>query len=507
MSVPVTISSNITGLSFAEESTLGVLPVTPIWFALEPNTYADFGATFTSIARETINATRQVLKGTITDLKAKGGFNIDMTQHNLQKLLQGFFYANIIEKPDTAPINGTAIPITSTTTTEYVASGGGLSVFLANMLIFAENFINSANNGLKQVASSATGEITPTGGGLVVETPPATAQIQACGYRATAGDLALSISGSFVLLSSTTLNFTTLGLNVGEWIYLGGDAAANAFATAADTGYCRIYSIAANVLTFDLTSFTPVADSGAGKLIDIYFGKVLMNATTSGNIVVRSYNLERTLGNDGTGTQVEYLIGAVADTCTINVKDASKLTTDLSYVALNIADYTGATGVKSGTRVAALGEAAFNTSQNVYLSRLAPLNPSTLNPTAEYAYLQDLTIDIKNDVIANTAIGTLGGFSVNEGDFAVTGKLTAYFATVGAVAAIAANQSFCLQTILAQANAGFVFDIPQLTLGGGENKVAKDKPIMVDLTMNASKNANGYTMLSCFFQYLPTVAM
>src|SRR3954471_12782330 len=100
MPVPKSIDSNVTGLAFAEEVSLkllagetapGVGAATAPWYGLEPNTYADFGATLTSIARETINATRQRLKGTIVDEAAKAGFNIDLTQRNLTRLLQGFF--------------------------------------------------------------------------------------------------------------------------------------------------------------------------------------------------------------------------------------------------------------------------------------------------------------------------------------------------------------------------------------------------------------------------------
>src|SRR5690349_8546698 len=139
MPVPKSVDSNVTGLAFAEEASLKLLPgetapgvgaSTGIWYGLEPNSYADFGATFTSVAREPINATRQRLKGTITDENVKAGFNIDLTQHNLIRLLQGFFFADAIEKASTDPLNTPQVVLTGVTTTQFDAASG-LGGFIA----------------------------------------------------------------------------------------------------------------------------------------------------------------------------------------------------------------------------------------------------------------------------------------------------------------------------------------------------------------------------------------
>lgn len=517
MTLPVSIDSNITGLSIAEEATLKNLPVTPIWYGLEPNTYADFGATFPSVSREPINATRQRLKGTITDETVKGGFNIDYTQRNLTRFLQGFFFADAIEKPATQPFNGTQVPLTSVSSTQFLASTG-LAAFLVGSLVNAKNFINAANNGLKHITVVAAGALTTDTAGNVAEaSPPASAQLETVGFRCAAGDLKIAVAGALTNITSAALDFTTLGLNIGEWIFIGGDAAINRWLTAvpgvgaADTnmGYARILSIAAHLLVCDLTSFAASLDADAGGLqkVDMYFGKIINNAIAATNVKRRTYQLERTLGNDGTGVQSEYLTGAVADELVLNVKDASKLTADLTFMALDVEDRSGATGVKSGTRVGLPGEAAYNTSTDVFLSRLAVVDPTTFDPLPLYAYISDLKLTINNGASVNKAIGSLGGFDVTQGNFSVSGTVTAYFATIAAVASIKNNANVCMQTIFARANSGFILDIPLLQLGGGAAKVEKDKSITVAITQDAAMCPAGYTLMGIFFEYLPTVAM
>lgn len=511
--LPVSVDSNLTGLAFAEEVSLkllagetapGVGTSTGTFYGLEPNSYADFGATFTSVAREIIQNTRQRLKGTITDESAKMGVQIDLTQRNLTRLLQGFFFADAFEQPSTGPFNGTQIPLTGITTSAFDAASG-LGIFTTGDIIAARGCGILSNNGYSHV-TAATGTAVTVDRTLAAETPPAGATIQRVGRRAASGDLTVAVAGALVTLGSTVLDFTTLSLNVGQWVFVGGDNTDGVFATAGSF-YARIYSIAANALVFDLTSGTPATDAGTGKTIELYFSVMLANSSNPALIKRRSYNLERTMGNDGTAVQAEYVVGAVPDQFTLTLAQAAKAVCDLTFVGLDVQERDGALGIKAGTRVGLPGEAPYNTSQDIFLSRIALIDPTTLNPAPLYAYASDIKLVINNGVKPNKALGVLGGFSVSTGDFVVNGTAVAYFQSVDVVNSIKHNADVCLQSILAHQNSGMVFDVPRLTLGGGGSKVEKDKPIVIDLTTEGVKSVQGFTFSLSVFDYLPTVAM
>lgn len=499
------IDSNVVGLAIAEEvvGSPRTLPGTPVWQAFEPNSYADFGAQITTVARDTINASRQNQKGTTTDVDASGGFQVDVTQNNLTKLLQGFFFADLQEKADTAPLNGTAgVTLTNVTTTTYAAASG-LGAFKAGHIVLGSGFTNSGNNALKVLSNASGTTLTTTG--LTAETPPAGSRVQAVGFQFGSGDLTLTVSGGVLTVGATTQDLTQLGLEVGEWIWIGGDASGVKPATS-PSGFARIKSIAATAIVCDKVSAAFVTDNCSGKTIQIFFGKFLRNRAGA-SIKTRTYQLERQLGNDGDGVQSEYLEGAIANQLTLNVATASKLTADLSFIALDKVDRDGATGVKSGTRVAAPIEDAFNTSTKVYRTKMSILDPATLVPTPLFAYLTGGSISINNNASLIKAVGVIGGVDTSLGNFVVSGNTDALFTTLEGAQAVRDNADVTLDMIFAQDNAGMIFDIPLLSLGNGRLNVQKDQPVTLPLEMNAAANVAGYTLGYVNFPYLPTAAM
>lgn len=502
MAIRRKIDSNETELAIAEEESLGVLGATPVWVPLEPNEYDDFGGELTLLARNPINSSRQRKKGVITDLDASGGFNQDFTQTNSTNLLQGFMFADLRKKTESAVVD-------EVTSTLYDVSN--FADYAAGDIILATNFLNAGNNGRKLV-TGVTGGVQVAG--LVAEaSPPASAMIVLVGKRFPAADVAITVSGGFPSLTSVAGGLDDLGLIVGEWIFIGGDDANTAFANNA--GYARISNIADNAIRFDRTTWTPAAEVGTGKTIEIYIGNVLKNELGA-LIKRRSYQLERKLGAPDTAQpsqiQAEYLVGAIANEMSVNVAQADKINVDFSFIAINNDQRTATEGLKAGTRVVLEESDAFNTSTDFADIRLFVNSLTTSNPSALFAYLTEYTITVNNNASPNKAVGILGAFDVTAGTFEVSGDATAYFNTVEAVRAVRENADVSFYTCVAKDNYGWVMDVPLIALGDARLNVEQNEPITLPLTIDAATGVKlnkqmDYTLLWCFFAYLPTLAM
>lgn len=507
------IDSNSTGLRFAEEICLKQLPTLaadgrdPVWYALEPNSYADLGGQVTTVARNPINQSRQQKKGKVTDIEAGGGFNQDLTFFNFTRLLQGAMFADLRQKKSTVPMNGTKYATSGVTAADdtYTLAAGGGTGFVANHLVLAENYGVAANNGIKTVASSTSTTVVVNEALIDEASPPATAGLSVVGYRGASGTLSIALSGSLVRLVSTAgVDFTTLGLIPGEWVYVGGDQTVNGFED--NGGFARIGAIAAGYLEFDKVDWTATAEAGTGKLIHIYFGDVLKNESDPALIKRRTYQLERTLGQDADGTMSEYLIGAVVNEMTVNMPQAEKVTVDMTFMACDHQVRNGATGVKGGTRVGVVEGDAFNTSNDFVRIKLASVSDVNAAPAPLFAFSNDLTLTLNNNASMNKAVGVLGAFEISVGTFAVGGSLTAYFASAESVQAVRNNADITIDAIMVVNNQGILYDVPLLSLGNGRLNVEQDQPITIPLDTNAAESKFGHTLLMQFFSYLPNAA-
>lgn len=528
MTTPNKVDSNVTGLAYSEEASIGVLnsgtltdgTVLPIFYGLEPNSYKDFGADVKVTARKPITATRQHRKGTVTDLTASGGFTQDLTVDMLPRLMQGFLYANAHEKRQTAPMGGTAYtqgryPITAVTTSLYDVA---VPTFVAGDLVFAQGFSHSANNGLK-VASGAVAatSVSSSTGGLAAEaSPPTTASLTVVGVQFAAGDAGITATAHSVFPQLTTTvstgkDLTTLGLNPGEWVFIGGDvpgSTGNAFpVNPGNNGFARIYSIATNAITFDKTQGEMITEVAGSATIQMFFGTAIKTEPNPVNIVRRTYSVERQLGFTGNTFQaVEYLVGAVPNEMMIAVKASSLVTVDTTFMAIQTTTDDGSVGPVTATRVAATIEDAINTVSDFTRMNIGTVSPVDSSIKPLFVYVTDLSLTLKNNDKEDKAIGILGAFDVTTGSFELTASITAYFNDTAAVAAVKANPDVTVDFTAVKANRGIVFDVPLVSLGGGRLNVVQDTSIMIPMTIEAGMSPMGHTFMFGWFPYLPNLA-
>lgn len=503
------INSTMTQLSLAEEISIGVLPGSPVWQDMEPNDYSDFGAQLSTVAREPIEQSRQRKKGTVTDLDATGGFSTDFTKSNLTPFMQGLFFADARELTTTKPLNGAAIAITGADNSDSsFSAASGLNAFSAGDLVVVSGFTSGANNGLKLVSAATATKLT-VGGTLTTEAGTAAVTIAKAGVQFASGDAAITKDGDLYALELTAGTFAgQQGMIPGSWVYIGGDTTATQFST--NVGYARIRTVAAKKITFDMMP-TPLsaANAGTGKTIQLFTGVIIRNEKDPALIKQRSYNAERTLGTSDVGAQAEYLEGALFNEATFNIPTADKVTVDIGLVATNYSTRSGAVGDerKSGTHIAAPGQEAYNTSQNIPNVGIVVYNPSVSTQKPLFVYCENVTAAVNNNITPDKAVGVLGSFDVSTGNFEVDWSMDAYFGDVAALASIRENSDIGAYAIVAAKNAGTIFDAPLGTLGGGQLTVETGSAIKTSLEFAAAENQHGYTMQMQVFSYLPTVAM
>lgn len=512
------IDSNITGLAYAEEASLGLLPGegglggSPVWKRLNPNSYNDFGGEVVTVAPNPINPSRQRRKGVTTDLNASGGFNHNLTYTNLTDLMQGVFFADLREQPE-LPVTQVDVDLANPDEYQMADTTG----FIVGQLIIGKNFANAANNALNQItAIVANVSVEVADGQLVDETPGADAAIKVVGFQFADADAVIDVSGNLPALTSTAVaDLTTLGIVPGQWVYLGGDTAATQFTDAVNNGFKRVRSVTADAITFDKSDATMVADAGvAGKTIQLFYGDVLRNETGA-LIKRRTYNIERTLGapDDALPAQIqsEVLKGAVPNEVAFNIPQADLASLDFTFVATDNEQRDGATGPKQTGVIEAVAASEYNTSSDIGRIRLATVSNVDEAPTALFAYVTEATININNNVTPNKAVGVLGAFDVTAGTFEVSGELTAYFSNVAATQAVRTNADVTLDISFVKDNTALIVDLPLISLGDGRLNVEVDQPITLPLSTDAASGQDvstdlDHTALITYFDYVPTAA-
>jgi hypothetical protein len=488
-----------TNLAVVEETTLGAsTPPTTGWFNLQPNSYGDFGSSIKKVPRSPISKNRQLQKGMLVDLDSAMPFESDVTKDVIDVFLEGIFMSTAKHS------GGTGVALfrpTAVTATGYtVAASGALA---NNVLVFARGFCTAANNGLKLLAGTSTGTEIKTTGLVAEASPPSNATVEVAGYQGATGDITMDGSGN---LTSTTLNFTTLGLNVGQWIWLGGDTATAAlsFANSAYRGFARIKTIAANLLTLERRSWTVGAlDNGATKTIHIYFSRWCRNvAIDHADFKTPSYAFEVTYPNLGAGpvAEYEYPLGNRIDETVFNLPLASKATVNFGMIGTNTADPKTARETGPSTALNPVTNLGVSTATDIMRLRM-----SNVDETGISTDFTSLKITLKNNCEPEKQLGTLGAVLINVGKFEVMVEADVIFTSDQVIKGIRDNRTCALDVAMRNADFGALLDVTSMTLDEGDRKFETNKSVGISAKTTGFQDAIlGYTASLSVFPYLPS---
>jgi len=454
------------GVLIAPEAigSLGTPPTTG-WLPMQPDQdqIADFYRNVKKIAASPISPERQMLAPVIVDADAEPKITQDLTSDLINEVGEGMILAKAFHNGGT----GTSffIPSARTTSAYTVAAGGALP---AGTLVLARGWVSAANNGLFVVGSSSTGTSIPVAAG-VAETPSGyLATLEVAGVRGASGDIGLDVNGN---LTSTALNFTTLGLTAGQEIYVGGvPGTAFAFATAGYSGPAEIVSVAANLITLKQRAWTVAsADPGTGKTIDLYFTRLYKNvATTHANYQEQAYHMELTLNGIGGGGASEYIYaqGMYVSSFKLTAALGQLVKCELDFIGTDVTDPTTSRFTGPSSAPVPLAIDRFTTAnQEPYIQ--------VLNAATEASMCSDVmswTLNYSNGVTAQKQQGKLGPKRMVVGKVDCSLDMELVVTQDDSIKACTANTTLVFGALLRNTNGGLFVKVPAMNFTGAVPK-------------------------------------
>ena len=513
------VITNGVSLQYAREASLGVLPGAPAWIGIEPNTISAFGTVVSKTSRTPISRFRARRKGVVTDANSDVTLDADFTMQHWRDFMEGFTFSIArgadVFLPTASAAGAFTVPALTAAQAGRLTYGAGA----AKSLIMAMGFTVPANNGLKILSAlPATGAVsipvvaaTAAGTVPVVEVIDVTDIIElgVAGVRGAPGDLKIDAAGNLI---STVLDFTLLGLVIGQQVYIGGLDIANNFFNPANVGFARIAGLAQHKITlakrdqaFALDDGTSTGAGGAALAIDILFGQFVRNVdVTSADYQEIPYQFELASPNlmPGPATGYEYAVGFYADSIDIKIPLAGKITATMTFKGKNVVSPSAARATNAATGKSGGRTAAFGTSSDIARMRVEDVDETGL--TTDFA---DFSITIKNSVDGEKVLGTLGPKYLNVGSFEVDITAKTLFSNPNVVERIRCNRTVGLDFVIRNGDGGIAFDLPTGTISGGGREYPQNKSVLINSPFQAYQDdAFGYTLGASFFPALPTTA-
>jgi hypothetical protein len=489
-------STNRAKTSYVAEITKGSTPASPAFKTLRL-TKDGIVATPNRVTSNEIRADRQIAEQILVALASGGEVGIELSFNAFDDMLEAALQGAWTNNPSiTVATIDTEISDLSTTTAT-VAAGLG-TPFKAGHLVFTGGFPTAANNGfLARVASSTSTTVVFPAATFTAETEsiPVSAFLRVVGFQGVSGDIVATVTGGNGM-TSTALDFTTLGLSVGQWIKVGGDSAGSQFATAALNGWCRVSAITANRLSFDIAPIGWVANAGTSKTVQVFFGDFLTNGTTQ-----KSFTFERQQ-QDIAAPSYEYFAGQQVNTFALTLKAGEVIAGSIGLMGMSATVGTSRTG--GATDKTAPAFPVLNAASNV--GYLAEGGVMVAGPT----YVTELGITINNNLGEQKAVNSIYPVGVRNGEISVSGNLNAYFGDISLLSKVLSDTDTSLMFRAGRADGNresILIDIPAAKLSGTSPVEAKNQDRMFTGTYAAKMHATlGYTITAQRYWYLPVAA-
>ena len=491
-------TNNITLSVAREAAVLGTLPAQPIWHLLEPNSIGGFGATITTVARDPISRNRQRRKGTITDLDSAIDFEADLTLSHFNTFAEGFAFSDAINKEITMATTGAVATTDDYTVTALSAAQAGKLSFTTTKiasLVHARGFSTLTNNGLKSInVQPATSDtIIQVAETLTAETPGTNAVIELAGVRALAasGDFTWAYNAGTkraTLTSVTITDWSLLGLTLGMQVHIGSPdgagATINGFENVAANdmvGFGRVVAINGADLVLDKLS-PALAFSDAVSpttAVDVLFGLFIRNVGTD-HVDYKEQSFQFELLYPGldnpSGDMAEYSKGNLANEMVVNMPLSDKATISFAFVGTDTEVPTATRKQNADTPIVPVQTGAFNTT-----SDCLRLGVSKIDETGLTSDFKNVTLTIANAVTPEKVLCVLGARYMNAGNLALNIEAQALFTDARVTDAVRTNETLTMAFGLKNDDGGIYFDIPSMTLGGGDKEFPVGETVLVNI--------------------------
>lgn len=485
-------------LRIVTETSPGV-PPTSGWLTLQPDQggVTDFYGAISTVAPMPVSTFTQDEAPEIVDLDAAPKFAGDLTMDHLYALRENWMLVKTVHNGGTGQSRFAVSAVSSTVFT--VAALGNLP---QGTLISCKGFTNAANNGLKVVGAGSTGTTIPTTG-LVAETVSGyVPYVEVAGFRASSGDITVDSSGNIL---STVLDFTTLGLAVGQVIYFGG-APGTAFTSASGyTGFVKITAIAAHQLTTSVVTrqwTQGAADTGTGKTMDLRYNSWLREvAIDDANYQEPTQQLELTIPSISAGSTVFcYATAQQIDNLEITAAEKALTKMAVSFIGQFVTKPSTSRITGPSTAQAVLERSRFTAvTKTAYIRLLDATTGATVSNR-----FKSWKLAKKNNVGPQKQQGTLGTAFTVVGRRNVALDFELYVDQVEAINAAQDNTTLTWGAGLRNGDGGVFFEVPSLKITKAPTTFPANGPVMLSATNAGFRDAVGnYTLGVSMFSDLP----